>query len=196
MTHETNPSKTQQDPNRMTHKNHPMIQTPTIQDEPTPLFELVHVNLNRANLASALRLHFPICCRFGGGGGLAGVGGGERGWSDPPRIVDLTQSHQTHYHHCWSKKREAEIELHCGWDGGWDRGPLPLDLLQTTGLISFSLSVFFFFFLCVCFWRKILGLWVCERLNWLLSLWVYFFDLFMVWFGFLDLFLVFLDLME
>ena len=146
MTHETNPSKTQQDPNRMTHKNHPMIQTPTIQDEPTPLFELVHVNLNRANLASALRLHFPICCRFGGGGGLAGVGGGERGWSDPPRIVDLTQSHQTHYHHCWSKKREAEIELHCGWDGGWDRGPLPLDLLQTTGLISFSLSVFFFFF--------------------------------------------------
>ena len=156
MTHETNPSKTQQDPNRMTHKNHPMIQTPTIQDEPTPLFELVHVNLNRANLASALRLHFPICCRFGGGGGLAGVGGGERGWSDPPRIVDLTQSHQTHYHHCWSKKREAEIELHCGWD----RGPLPLDLLQTTGLISFSLSVFFFF-LCVCFWRKILGLWVC-----------------------------------
>ena len=179
----------------MTHKNHPMIQTPTIQDEPTPLFELVHVNLNRANLASALRLHFPICCRFGGGGGLAGVGGGERGWSDPPRIVDLTQSHQTHYHHCWSKKREAEIELHCGWDGGWDRGPLPLDLLQTTGLISFSLSVFFFF-VCVCFCRKILGLWVCERLNWLLSLWVYFFDLFMVWFGFLDLFLVFLDLME
>ena len=99
MTHETNPSKTQQDPNRMTHKNHPMIQTSTIQDEPTPLFELVHVNLNRADLASALRLHFPMRCRFDGGGGLAKVGGEEKGRSDPPRTTDLTQS--------------QEIKLHC-----------------------------------------------------------------------------------
>ena len=28
-------------------------------------------------------------------------------------------------------------------------------------------------------------------MNWLLSFWVYFFDLFIVWYGFLDLFLVF-----
>ena len=45
--------------------------------------------------------------RFDGGGGLAAVGGGD--WvyggfgvqldSFPPRTVDLTQSHQTHYHH-------------------------------------------------------------------------------------------------
>ena len=31
---------------------------------------------------------------FDGGGGLVGIGGGERGRSDPPCTVDLTQSHQ------------------------------------------------------------------------------------------------------
>ena len=31
--------------------------------------------------------------RFSGGGGLAGIGGGERGRSNPPHIADLTQSH-------------------------------------------------------------------------------------------------------
>nr|POF21900.1 hypothetical protein CFP56_55399 [Quercus suber] len=44
----------------MTHKTHPTIQTLAIQDEPTLLFELVRVNLNHANLAQALRLHFPV----------------------------------------------------------------------------------------------------------------------------------------
>ena len=32
--------------------------------------------------------------RFSGGGGLAGINGGERGGSDPPRTTDLTQSHR------------------------------------------------------------------------------------------------------
>ena len=37
-------------------------------------------------------------------------------------------------------------------------------------------------FLCVCFPRNFLGLWVCWRLGWLLSLWVCFLGLFRVWF--------------
>ena len=32
-------------------------------------------------------------------------------------------------------------------------------------------------FLCVCFPRKFLDLWICWRLDWLLCLWVY------LWFG-------------
>ena len=32
--------------------------------------------------------------RFGGGGGLVGIGGGEKGRSDPPHIANLTQSHR------------------------------------------------------------------------------------------------------
>ena len=44
----------------MTHKTHPTIQTPAIQDEPTLLFESVCVNLNCADLAQVLGLHFPV----------------------------------------------------------------------------------------------------------------------------------------
>ena len=44
----------------MTHKTHPTIQTPVIQDKPTPLFESVRVNLNCVDLAQALRLHFLV----------------------------------------------------------------------------------------------------------------------------------------
>nr|POF23468.1 hypothetical protein CFP56_07378 [Quercus suber] len=60
MTHKMNPNKTQQDLNSMTHKTHTTIQTPPIQDKPTPLFELVHVNLNHANLTQVLRLRFSM----------------------------------------------------------------------------------------------------------------------------------------
>ena len=44
----------------MTHKTHRTIQTPVIQDKPTPLFESVRVNLNCVDLAQALRLHFLV----------------------------------------------------------------------------------------------------------------------------------------
>ena len=52
----------------------------------------------------------------------------------------------------------------------------------------------FMVFLCVCFPRKFLGLWVAG--DWV-GFCVYgFVSQVYLWFGFLDLFLVFLDLME